>query len=286
MTDPYEILQVARHADAEVIHAAYRKLAQKHHPDRSKDPDATRRMIELTEAHDILSDPDRRVAFDRANPGPGVRGSRTGRPRTRGATESSDAARQDIEQARREANEATLRAQRAEAESARLAKDAERAVRAASEADARARAAALRAEEAELRSYEVDATRKQAEARNARRTEHPIGNQENSSRVPDGDWIYFRDEAGGISRANSATGRTQVVLSSAPFGDAPLALQRLGLEVMDRRQSGGALWVVGGEECRPVVEALGRVGVHFVFAKAGGRASGRRPAWFTNWRGP
>lgn len=63
--DYYVILQVDPRADPEVIEAAYRRLALKHHPDVSGESDAGRRMRELNEAFEVLSDPARRRAYDR-----------------------------------------------------------------------------------------------------------------------------------------------------------------------------------------------------------------------------
>ena len=65
MIDPYRLLQVDPSADAEVIAAAYRRLARLHHPDLSRDPDAEQRMAELNAAWAILRDPERRAAYDR-----------------------------------------------------------------------------------------------------------------------------------------------------------------------------------------------------------------------------
>jgi curved DNA-binding protein CbpA len=61
MTDPYEVLQVRADADHEVIQAAYRALARKHHPDRGGDPGE---MARLNEAWAVLSDPRRRATHD------------------------------------------------------------------------------------------------------------------------------------------------------------------------------------------------------------------------------
>lgn len=60
----YQILQVDPMADPEVIEAAFKRLALKYHPDRSTDPTASTRMRELIEAHDVLSDPRKRRAYD------------------------------------------------------------------------------------------------------------------------------------------------------------------------------------------------------------------------------
>lgn len=61
MTDPYEILQVHRKAEPEVIRAAYRALARKHHPDFGGEP---ARMVAITQAYAILGHTERRAAHD------------------------------------------------------------------------------------------------------------------------------------------------------------------------------------------------------------------------------
>jgi hypothetical protein len=52
------------------------------------------------------------------------------------------------------------------------------------------------------------------------------------------------------------------------------------VEVIDKRASGGSLWVIGGPELGGLMERLAGQGFKFVFAKEGGRASKRRPAWW------
>lgn len=64
--DPYEILGVARGAGAEEIKTSYRKLAMKYHPDRNPgDREAEEHFKEISQAYDILADPDKRAAYDR-----------------------------------------------------------------------------------------------------------------------------------------------------------------------------------------------------------------------------
>jgi len=62
--DYYRTLGVAREAPADNIKKAYRKLARKYHPDVSKEPDAEKRMKEVNEAYEVLSDPEKRAAYD------------------------------------------------------------------------------------------------------------------------------------------------------------------------------------------------------------------------------
>ena len=62
--DYYEVLGVARDADAKAIKDAFRELAMKYHPDRNKSPDAEARFKEIAEAYAILSDPKKRADYD------------------------------------------------------------------------------------------------------------------------------------------------------------------------------------------------------------------------------
>ena len=63
-TDFYETLGVARNATPEDIKKAYRKLAFQYHPDRNKDAGASDRFKEISEAYQVLSDPERRASYD------------------------------------------------------------------------------------------------------------------------------------------------------------------------------------------------------------------------------
>lgn len=67
--DYYQALGVSREASAEDIKKAFRKLARKYHPDVSKEPDAEQRMKEVNEAYAVLSDPQRRAAYDQLSQG-------------------------------------------------------------------------------------------------------------------------------------------------------------------------------------------------------------------------
>jgi curved DNA-binding protein len=60
----YDVLGVARDATQDEIKKAFRRLARKYHPDVSKEPDAEQRMKEINEAYAVLSDPEKRAAYD------------------------------------------------------------------------------------------------------------------------------------------------------------------------------------------------------------------------------
>ncbi len=64
--DAYAILQVVPSCDQEVIHAAYRALALKYHPDHDATRRASEKMAQLNRAYAILRDPAARAALDRA----------------------------------------------------------------------------------------------------------------------------------------------------------------------------------------------------------------------------
>jgi len=63
---PYELLGVERNADVTIIKTSYRKLAVKWHPDKNPgNPEAEAQFKEISEAYEILSDSDKRAAYDR-----------------------------------------------------------------------------------------------------------------------------------------------------------------------------------------------------------------------------
>ncbi|MEA2008951.1 MAG: molecular chaperone DnaJ [Chloroflexota bacterium] len=114
--DYYEVLGIARSASEGDVKSAFRNLARKYHPDVSDAPDAEDKFKEINEAYRVLSDDDKRAAYDRfghagvkgANGGPGGFqsadftdfadifgdifgfGGRAGRGRSRGPQRGSD----------------------------------------------------------------------------------------------------------------------------------------------------------------------------------------------------
>jgi molecular chaperone DnaJ len=63
--DYYEVLGIPRNAPPDDIKAAFRKLARQYHPDVSQEDNAEEHFKEINEAYSVLSDPDKRAAYDR-----------------------------------------------------------------------------------------------------------------------------------------------------------------------------------------------------------------------------
>ncbi len=63
--DHYEVLGITRTASEDEIKKAYRKLARQYHPDHNKEAGAQEKFVEIQDAYDTLSDPEKRKMYDR-----------------------------------------------------------------------------------------------------------------------------------------------------------------------------------------------------------------------------
>ncbi len=78
MADYYDVLGVSRQAGSEEIKKAYRKLAMRYHPDRNDSPDAEAKFKTVTQAYEVLRDPQQRDLYDRYGEAGIRRGAGTG----------------------------------------------------------------------------------------------------------------------------------------------------------------------------------------------------------------
>src|SRR5271165_6216566 len=62
--DYYAVLEIAPSADGVEVNAAFRRLAWRYHPDRNPVPGATLQFQDINEAHQVLSDAERRAEYD------------------------------------------------------------------------------------------------------------------------------------------------------------------------------------------------------------------------------
>src|SRR6185437_14738916 len=89
--DFYEVLSVSRDATDQELKTAYRKLAMQYHPDRNPDdPTAEEKFKECSEAYQVLSDPEKRAAYDRYGHAAFNGGGPGGNPFAGGAQDISD----------------------------------------------------------------------------------------------------------------------------------------------------------------------------------------------------
>ena len=58
-------------------------------------------------------------------------------------------------------------------------------------------------------------------------------------------------------------------------------LKEMNAEVVDKRDNGGALWIIGGKDLDPIIQEFRKLGVFFIFKTGGGKATGRRDGWWS-----
>ncbi|MBY6054699.1 hypothetical protein [Cytobacillus firmus] len=55
--------------------------------------------------------------------------------------------------------------------------------------------------------------------------------------------------------------------------------------MVDKREKGGALWLIGDQELTDLIEELRKQKITFTFAYNGSKSTNKRPAWFTSYQG-
>ena len=63
-------------------------------------------------------------------------------------------------------------------------------------------------------------------------------------------------------------------------------LKEAGVEVIDKRQNGGSLWIIGGKNLKSLVERCQKIGVNFHYKAGGGKATKGQDAWWTSDKDP
>lgn len=92
---------------------------------------------------------------------------------------------------------------------------------------------------------------------------------------PVGQQLVFPDRVSQRTSYTSSQGTKNGVFSLIAF------LCGKGLTVIDKRASGGAIWVIGGFELLPIIKELETKGIRFKFAQNGSQSTQNKPAWFT-----
>lgn len=62
-------------------------------------------------------------------------------------------------------------------------------------------------------------------------------------------------------------------------------LKSEGYDVIDQRDKGGSIWVIGDEDLKPIMENFERMKITFEFSPNGSRPTKKVPAWYSNYRG-
>ena len=82
-----------------------------------------------------------------------------------------------------------------------------------------------------------------------------------------------------VPKANAAIEADEE--ADAVYADEFEVLENAGIEYVDKRPMGGALWVIGGKELENTVQGMSEFGLNFTFKSTGGKATGGRPAWWS-----
>ena len=89
------------------------------------------------------------------------------------------------------------------------------------------------------------------------------------------------DEAVRAQTVKAALNAREEPVTEAPRDLVVEYLKKKGIPYQDQREKGGALWIIGGSELKPLVKQCEALGQHFRFQKGGTRGTKWKDAWWT-----
>jgi hypothetical protein len=88
-------------------------------------------------------------------------------------------------------------------------------------------------------------------------------------------------EAVRAETVKAALAAREVPVAEAPADLVVEYLKKKGIPYQDQREKGGALWIIGGSELKPLVKQCEALGQHFRFQKGGTKGTRWKDAWWT-----
>lgn len=103
--------------------------------------------------------------------------------------------------------------------------------------------------------------------------------------TPDADIVQEPEEPEKLEETAKVAATPEITANNTENEDDLLMnlfdqLSTNGAEVVDKRQNGGALWVIGGKELSQIMQDFKERGIHFAFKSGGGKATGGRDGWW------
>lgn len=87
----------------------------------------------------------------------------------------------------------------------------------------------------------------------------------------------------GVDAAGASDGLWRQAIEKLSADMLPEYLKSKGIKYKDNRKMGGALWLIGGTELKPLTSELSRQAIYFTFKKEGTKATGFGPGWWTSF---
>ncbi|MBP3879312.1 MAG: hypothetical protein J6D46_03250, partial [Lachnospiraceae bacterium] len=193
--------------------------------------------------------------------------------------EAAKTAEQAAATARREAEENALRAElekqavevmAEEQEAESLGKEVHAAAKAAAASKAETVVPRKAEASAQMKSEETSAVKSGSAAAESEKAA-PVKREKAASSGSRDEDYRAASEAGGRKPLNDRSSRLAELFSQLAAANA---------EVVDKRDNGGALWVIGDKSLKPIMQSFADLGVHFTYKAGGGKASNHRDGWW------